>query len=495
MQEYRLIVTGDVTRCDMRPGVGWNQRGNVRMLRDIVSAAAIDSGFDVGFLTPEQIFGSDALNVSDRTAELITSNDTVREFVRSYVAGAIVVGFELPDTYFHLLGERAAAVIDVAFHPIRLLDDLFFAVRASGAHSVYFQDLAISKAALKSACRARKGYFGRREKQFFSGPDADVGVFAGQLSDDNALLCNGRYLSLSDFKSDLLAKAATHDLVVFCRHPLAGQADDRDLEQFLNLPNAYLERDNTYRILSYDDVTTVYSISSSILHEADAWGKKSVSFAPSAGNGFPLRENFIALNVAGFISGLRLCVESLFGAPKLYFQADYAAIGKLRDLAGISWNARIFYDWYSPGSSGLCSDFTYTPINQLNGAQFLFQGWNSPEEWGVWSRDTYSTIAFRLTVNNPAIGEEVTLRIRVLAAAPDGRKWQTFRIFTPGGQSQFNAVATDGEPMDILVRYVRNRMAPTEQVHFQVDDPVDEPSGRKIGLGLVGIQALPSHIV
>ncbi len=192
-----------------------------------------------------------------------------------------VIGFELSDALKNLFDGQGIAWLDLRIHPIRYLDDIFFAMGASS-----------------SAVNERLAYFTKSDAWFRMQADQMVAsslkqkrrpdiaestlLLIGQTERDRVVFDGKRYLTLADRVEAIAELAQTHAHVLFRPHPYA-KSTRRTLKAIrrggVDVQPVY---DNVYRLLSHEHVTTVAALNSSVLYEAEMFGKTTVFLFDSA---------------------------------------------------------------------------------------------------------------------------------------------------------------------------------------------------------------------
>lgn len=188
------------------------------------------------------------------------------------------IGYEMPPWLIRLLDEHAVPYIDLRLHPVRFLDDLLFAARASVPDT---QAALLSMAVQESEVVATAGL---REAtcRFISDarvPDNTL-LVAGQRRFDSTQIVNGKFFDAFPMATEIHAICARYPAVVLKPHPL-----DRHhslLEVAAAAPTRVMGviEDNAYRMLSLPQITAVLTVNSGLAHEAPFFGKCVHVLAP-----------------------------------------------------------------------------------------------------------------------------------------------------------------------------------------------------------------------
>lgn len=187
-----------------------------------------------------------------------------------------VVGKELPPYLIRLLEQWCVPWLDTRIHPIRFLDDLLFAVRASdgGTHQSLFgmavhEDIVIAEAGLLEAmCRYTT------ESTLPTG----ALLVIGQRTMDSTQIIGGRFFNALDDAAKVLAICTEHPVAVLKPHPYGGQHSL--LLAAAAASNAVVTNDNLYRMLALPQIDTVLTVNSSAAYEARYFDKRIVTLAP-----------------------------------------------------------------------------------------------------------------------------------------------------------------------------------------------------------------------
>ncbi len=239
--------------CDHSRGLGFSRRKFFEL-----SGVSVD---------PECIqFWFDRLRVS------LDSINYLREFVG---AGDILIGYELSDQTRSVLDEIGVLYVDMWLHPIRFMDDVLFAMKSSSEvihdklkrYSVSLDEMQLYADRIK--VQTYKGWH-RKEAEVVDGS----AVFIGQLQNDKSVCRDGKFLTLLDFKREFSDFVSQHSHVYFSRHPYMRSGDTDVLRFVQSHSNVSITDQPTYRLIASPKVKTVGGISSSVLSEAEFFGKQ-----------------------------------------------------------------------------------------------------------------------------------------------------------------------------------------------------------------------------
>ena len=279
----KIVFTGDVLR-PMPDGTS-HQALNIQWLADMLRypvSMAADAELDVhlwdagkGSIDGPRFYELNSSAVSpENWGRLFDAREislSSAEYLGTFFEDAVVVGFELPDVMIRLFQARGVPYLDLFIHPVRYLEDLFFGIRTNVAemfevltrHAVP-EELFHMQAGIHKATMRRT-------------PPLDIRrntcLFVGQTPMDKSLLVNGNVLSVENFAEQIQQIARSSEKVYFKPHPYG--SDEGQIMKILGgAGKAEITRANVYHLLAQDNIQEVFGISSSVLHEAEYFGKK-----------------------------------------------------------------------------------------------------------------------------------------------------------------------------------------------------------------------------
>jgi hypothetical protein len=193
-------------------------------------------------------------------------------FFLPHVENALVIGFEIPPLLQKILSQLGVPFVDLRWHPLRFLDDVFFgfssnrteASAAIAAYALSRQDVDFH-VGLHRATAIRRSAF--RDK----GPSYDT-LIVGQTPFDASLIHDGRIVTLLDYE-DSIAACAKAGPIAFRPHPFSPHPAP-PLAAFLQHQNIAIVDGNSdmYALLSDESVRRIVSLSSGVLDEATHFG-------------------------------------------------------------------------------------------------------------------------------------------------------------------------------------------------------------------------------
>lgn len=199
------------------------------------------------------------------------------KFVDSF-KNACIIGVEIPDILQHILNKHQIPFIDIIAHPVRFLDDLIFGFRTN--HGDIHQKIASYEINLDDHCIPRANLLRAKVTwmQKLSLPPGTA-LITGQVATDKALICqqSGRFLNMGDFLQQVQAVSRNHPLVLFKPHPYQdAHCPSRQVIQAL--PNIREVKHNYYYLISQEEISDIYSITSGTVGEAPYFDKEGHLF-------------------------------------------------------------------------------------------------------------------------------------------------------------------------------------------------------------------------
>jgi hypothetical protein len=195
----------------------------------------------------------------------------------THLEGGFCLTYEAPPYLLRLLGELGLPWLDVRVHPVRFLDDLLFAVRASEPAT---QAALLAGAVDEGVVLASAGLIEAMGQLISDAavPD-DTLVVVGQRPFDVTQIVGDGFFDAGAHLAEIARICAAHRSVVLKPHP-SGDAHSLLLAA-ARAPNLLgTIGDNLYRMLALPQVASVLTVNSSVAYEAPFFGKRVHTLAP-----------------------------------------------------------------------------------------------------------------------------------------------------------------------------------------------------------------------
>ncbi len=190
------------------------------------------------------------------------------EGLPAFGPGCLVIGWGLTPALQHCIDRSGASYLDIEIDPRRFTEHLHFCARTNDARiRAALEARAIDEELFWNHAAAIRGCFARRGAGALFDPRLRVGLFFGQSLVDLSLVSGGRSQHPSAVIGALRTLAQEVDLLVVKPHPYEPAL--HDLAPIARaIPNVAWTRENTYALLSADNLRFVAGLSSSVLTEA-----------------------------------------------------------------------------------------------------------------------------------------------------------------------------------------------------------------------------------
>ncbi len=360
----KIIITGDILRPNgNRPG---NQDSNIIWFYYLfeyfiscvlpkvpVEVMRSDSGGEP--FRPDTFFNLNAMEMStDAWAKLYDSEDIspdAAQYFSTRFQNALVLGYELPPVFLTLMNSFDIPYIDFSLHPCRFLDDVFFSIHSNNTvANRKLSGYAMNNHEFYKYASFHKAGISRMPNLHF---DRNSALIVGQTEIDRSLINKGRIFQLWDYKETIKDIAEKYSTTYFKPHPYA--ANIQTQISFLNKYDIQPVDSNIYRCLCNDNLTHVYSISSSVIEESKYFGKNSTRFMDTIHlEATPVINHYFDTEFWAEILG---CFFDIPELPHVHLPNQNS---RLRDSLGLYWGYHIF------GAEKINYDLNKESLSKIN---------------------------------------------------------------------------------------------------------------------------------
>ena len=281
-----ITVIGDVLRPDGKGGPGGVDRPSIWLFDAIKRQVHLASGLPIDVVTtasPGFRGWLDTLRspatahrqwaMAHECLEVSAIPDALLQRLRD----RFCIGYELPPWLRLLLRSLDVPYVDLRLHPVRFLDDLLFAVRASRADT---QADLLAMAEPESLVIATAGL---REAMCHMVSEATVPagtlIVLGQRQLDSSQIVAGAFFDCLARAPEIRAICECYAAVLLKPHPL--EPEHALLEVAADARNVIgVTRENLYRLMSLPEITGILTVNSSAASEAPYFGKRTHTLAP-----------------------------------------------------------------------------------------------------------------------------------------------------------------------------------------------------------------------
>ncbi|HVC62891.1 MAG TPA: hypothetical protein VND19_21320 [Acetobacteraceae bacterium] len=188
------------------------------------------------------------------------------------------VGYELPPWLVRLLDAHAVPHVDLRLHPVRFMDDLLFAARASCPDT---QAALLSMAVSESEVLATAGLREAMCRYISEArvPD-DTLMVVGQRRFDSTQIIDGEFFDAHRMITEIHALCAGHAGVVLKPHPLDRHHSLLEVAAAAPTGSLGVINDNVYRMMALPEVGAILTVNSGVAYEAPYFGKRVHILAP-----------------------------------------------------------------------------------------------------------------------------------------------------------------------------------------------------------------------
>jgi hypothetical protein len=241
----------------------------------------------------------------------------------------LVIGFELSKAHEHSLRLRGIPFISFDIDPIRFMPDLCIRVLSNSDHFIFPEQWSLDRSQIQFEANCVKA-----SKYFQNGSHFSEGsvLVIGQTRNDRSVIHDGRYQWIGDYSETIKDMTGCGE-IYYKEHPY-----HKDAREVCGLLGAHdVSQFNIYRLLATDQLSCVMGLSSSVLHEAEYFGKLTHAF-------LPLHKGVITVSAMDFLSIYfwSQVLSQVTPCNDDYYKVNYRD-GMLRIGLGTYWSYDLFY--------------------------------------------------------------------------------------------------------------------------------------------------------
>lgn len=286
----KIIIAGDILRPREHDFSSSHQNENIKILYYMFQYHLTKvTGLPVEMLLWDEINGFDpkffyslkGLDINtDNWAllydgEILYKNANCLKYLHKFVKDSIVIGFELSEALVAMLNKLEITYIDTTIHPVRYLDDIFLAFRTNNPDIFKeLQKYMLCEDIFYIQANLHKATMSKMQGLKF---DDTTALIVGQTVADRSLIYDKKIVSLLDYKDKIKELSNKYPFICYKRHPFASN-DDEILDYLKTLPFVKILNLNIYHLLYHESISKICGISSSVIYEAQFFGKETEYF-------------------------------------------------------------------------------------------------------------------------------------------------------------------------------------------------------------------------
>ncbi|NIL01468.1 HAD-IA family hydrolase [Yersinia mollaretii] len=204
------------------------------------------------------------------------TNNSIEYLSSCFPKNTIFISYELSEQTRNILDCAGLIYIDIWLHPIRYMDDVLFGLRSNNEkinESLKQFNIPSETYFLYSDRLKVQNYRGHRRSNIILKNNS--ALFVGQTLNDKAIFHDNKMLTLLDFKCEFEAIVKKYSHIYYSRHPFVKEGDEEILNYLKRFKNVSINNDPAYHLLASNEIKYVFSISSSVAHEAKYFGKET----------------------------------------------------------------------------------------------------------------------------------------------------------------------------------------------------------------------------
>jgi len=204
------------------------------------------------------------------------NNEQISYLKRFFSDNTIIIGWELYKPFSDLLSSFGCQIIDLAFHPFKLLNDISYGIYTNNIN-IYNKLLSyqVSQNTFYYSANYWKTFINYENTKPNKNIEENSCIFIGQTMIDKSVEKDGIFLNVTHFEDKLKELSKQYSKVYYIPHPYLGRKRKVIYDFIKKCPYIeLLENCSTYELLASDKVKKVVAISTSVLYEAQYFGKE-----------------------------------------------------------------------------------------------------------------------------------------------------------------------------------------------------------------------------
>ncbi|MCL2312852.1 MAG: alpha-2,8-polysialyltransferase family protein [Firmicutes bacterium] len=208
----------------------------------------------------------------------LSQNITVKaeNYLAESLQGSLVFGNHSPNILIRSLIKHDIPFLDIFETAYRYMQDCFLGIR-SNINSVnnYVRNNQLSVHTMYASANYLKAYYNNKgPNKYETKINENSCLLIGQTKCDTVLMNGNSFVSLNDYKDEIIKISKDYDTLYYKQHPI--EKLPKEVLLFLkNIPNAQEIFDNTYKIISNKNIKLVFGLNSGVLYEAKFFGKEA----------------------------------------------------------------------------------------------------------------------------------------------------------------------------------------------------------------------------
>ena len=284
-----IVVLGDLLRPDGQGRPGGADRPTLWLWNALRRQLHLACGLPVAVLTPGENPALAAWIETLRppaaadpywaaTHAALSWSEELERLVLARLRGRFCIGYEMPPWLVGLLTAEEIPFLDLRLHPVRFMDDLMFAARASLADTQAAMDAwAVCESAVLAIAGLREAMC-----RFISStqvPDGTLLVI-GQRPFDSTQIIDGVFFDAAARAEAIHALCARYPAMLLKPHPLDRASGLLAVAAAAPTRVLGVINDNVYRLLAQPQIGAVLTVNSGVAYEAPYFGKTVHALGP-----------------------------------------------------------------------------------------------------------------------------------------------------------------------------------------------------------------------